>query len=125
MPRKQSIFGKRDSKNDIYILKVTPRGISFSSSSNITSSSPSYCVGIKIKPFPEEKHKKELPAFIGDDYSYYLFVVYDDLKMGDMIDGDFSLIKHTLSQQYWYFNNGDVFSVYVILNKQNLSQGKD
>ena len=64
---------------------VTSRGISFQSSSNNTTSSPPYCVGIKRKSAPENIYNEELTAGIRDDYYYYSFSVYDDLNMGDMI----------------------------------------
>ena len=83
MPRQQGIFGIRASKENSK-LTVTPRGISFYSSSNNKPSSPPYRVGIKIKAAPEEKSNEELPAGILDDSFYSPLVIDDDLKMGDM-----------------------------------------
>ena len=42
-----------------------------------------------------------------------------------MSGGNFSLYKHTLSQQYCDSNNGDVSSGYVFLDSHTLSQCED
>ena len=93
-------------------LTVTYRGISFCSSSNSTPQSVPYCVGSKRKSAPEEKSNKELPVGTGDDYSYSPLVIGENLKMGDMSGGNFSMNNHTISQQYHDSNNGDVSSGY-------------
>ena len=84
IPRQQVIFGIREYKNKINKFTVTSIAISFRSSSNNTPSSPPYCVGIKRKSVPEEKSDEELPAVVGDYFTYSQLVNDDDLKMGDM-----------------------------------------
>ena len=81
--RQHGIFVRRASKNKNK-LTVSSRGIYFRSSSNNTQSSPPYRVGIKIKALPEEKYNKELPAGIGDYYTYYPLIIDYGFNMGDM-----------------------------------------
>ena len=52
-------------------------------SSNNKTSSPLYPASIKRKSVPEEKSNEELPAGIGDDYTYSPLVIDYDLKMSD------------------------------------------
>ena len=52
-------------------------------------------------------------------------VIADDLSMGDMSGDNFSLNKHTLSQQCCDLNNGDVCSGYGIVNSHTISQCQD
>ena len=114
MPHQQGIFDRRDSKNKINELKAIYIGISFIPSSNNTPSSLPYCVGSKRKSVSEEKQNEELPAVIGDSSSYYPLIIDDDLKMGDMSGGKCYMKNHTLCQQYYYSNNGDVSSEYYM-----------
>ena len=118
MTHQQGIFGRRNSKNKINGLKSIYRGISFLPSSNNTPSSPSYCVGSKIKSVYEEKYNEELPAVIGDDSYYYQLIIDDDLKMGDMSGGNCYMNNHTLYQHYYDSNNGDVISGYYIFKRR-------
>ena len=87
-------------------------GIYFCPSSNNTPSSPPYHVGNKIKARPEETFNEGLPVGIVDDSYYSPLVIYDDLNMGDMVGGNFSMNNHTLSQKYFYSDNGGVSSGY-------------
>ena len=114
MTHQQGVFVRRASKNKINEMKSIYRGISFLPSSSNTPSSPSYCVGSKIKSVSEEKYNEELPAVIGDGSSYYPLIIDDDLKMGDMSGGNCYMNNHTLYQQYHDSNNGDVSSRYYI-----------
>ena len=117
MPHQLGIFGRRNSKNKINEMKYIYRGISFLPSSNNTPSSTSYCVVSKIKSVSEEKYNEELPAVIGDYYSYYPLIIVDDLKMGETSDGKCYMNNHTLYQQYYEFNNSDVISGNYIFTK--------
>ena len=112
MPRQQGIFVGMISKNVKIKFKVTSIGIFFWLLSNNTPSSTLYLVDSKIKSAPEEEFNEELTACIGDGYYYFPLVIDDDLYIGDMNGGNFSLNNHTLSQQYFDFNNGDVCSEY-------------
>ena len=93
-------------------MTVISRGISFRSSSNNTPSSPPYFVVIRRKSVHEEKSNEELPAGIGDDPSYFTFVINDDLKIVDMIGWNYFLNNNTLFQHYFGFKNGDVCGGY-------------
>ena len=77
-------------------MTVTSRGISFCLSSNNTTSSPLYPASIKRKSVPEEKSNEELPAGIGDDYTYSPLVIDYYLQMGDM-----TLWLIDFGQRYW------------------------
>ena len=66
------------------------------------SSSPS-CFLSKRKYVHEEKPKDKLPA----DSFFSLFIIDDDLNMGDNSCGDCSTNNQTLSQQDFDCNNGD------------------
>ena len=112
VPHQHVIYSRSNYKNKINKFTVTSKAISFFPSLNKTPPSPPYHFGSKIKSVPEEKYNEELPAGI-EDYSYYYpLVVYYYLKMGDMSGGNFSLNNHSLSQQYFYSNNGDLSSGY-------------
>ena len=91
---------------------VTSRGILFCQSSNNASSSTPYRVVSKRKAIPEEKYNEESPASIVDDSSFYLLVIEDDFKMGDMSGGNCSMNNHTLSKKDCDSNDGDVISGY-------------
>ena len=106
----KSVYDKTPTGNLWQKFSVASRGISFHPSSNNTPSSPPYHVGSKIKALPEEKYNEELPTGIVNDSSFSTLVVGDDLKMGDMSGGIFSMNNHTLYQQYCDSNNGDVSS---------------
>ena len=55
---------------------------------------------------------EELPAGIGDDSYHYQLFSDDDLKIGDISGGKFSLNNHTIYQQYHDSNHGGVSSGY-------------
>ena len=93
-------------------MTFTSRPISFFLSSNKTPPSPPYCVGSKIKAVLEERSNEELPAGVGYDSSYSPLIIADDLNMGDMSGGNYSMNNYTLYQQYYDYNNGYVSSGY-------------
>ena len=81
-------------------MTVTSRGISFIQSLNNPPSNPSNCVDSEIKSVPEEKYNEKLNTGIGDNYSYSLLVIDDDLNVDDISCGNCSLNNHILPQNY-------------------------
>ena len=82
VPLQRGIGRERPSKNRNIQMTFTSKGISFPLSSKNTPSSTPYGVGNKIKAVPEAKPNDELPAGMGDDYTYYPLVIYDNFKDG-------------------------------------------
>ena len=78
MSIQQGYVRRRPHKLMKITLTNTSRGICFSSSSNNTSPIPPYRVDIKRKFVPEEKSNEELPAGIGDEYSFSPLFIDDD-----------------------------------------------
>ena len=83
-------------------------GISISPLSNKTPPIPPFGPGSKRKTLPEEKSNDESPTGSVDNYFLYPLVIDGYLKIGDVSGRNGSINSQTLSQQYWYFNNGDV-----------------
>ena len=106
-------------------LTELSRGVYIHPISNNTPSSPPSGTGGKIKSLNKEKYDGELPAGIRNGSSFSTLVIDRDLQMGGVggvsgVNG--SMTSHTLSQNYWDFNNGDMSSENGFINKQTLSQ---
>ena len=89
-------------------LTESSRGIFIRPSSNNTPSNPPSGRGSKRKALPEKKSDDELTSGIGDKYHYYLLVIDGYFRMGDVRGSNGSMNSHTVYQQGWCFNNGDL-----------------